>query len=374
MAREPSPPLRPRSRSPNQFARCPSPTFQRLQDELNRRDEESPKAGHVASLRARYSQQHVRMKSVSPNREVTHLEANYTQHNVRVRSVSPKGEVTTVEAKYERQEVRMRSISPKPPPPSKSRAASPSWPGYRAPSPRRSRACPSPTFQRLQDDLSPRPVSPSRDKVSMKVVQPERSASPIITITNHGVPPWAWAPRRRERRTPSPAAGLVAVQPAPRDATRPQSPSFNELERQMVEKNAYSMGAHHQRARSPTVQQFQRELAASPTVTLAQHGGRRSPSPSVRSRPTERRIVRLSSPVPFKKETSPYRHVAPPPASAPRHVIQHVTPPSAYGQRVCHVVCCDWILGRFPNYHQNYLIFNISCRNQQKMNQLLNYT
>ena len=187
------------------------------------------------------------------------------------------------------------------------------------------RACPSPTFQRLQQDLAQRPVSPGRDKVNMKVVQPSRSASPIITITNHGIPPWAWAPRRRHR-SPSPSA-LVVVQPDPREK-RAQSPSFNELERQMVEKKAYPLGTH-QGTESPTVRQFQRELAASPTVTLAQH--RRSPSPNMRSRPTERRIVRLSSPVPFKKEGSPYRHVAPPYATYPAPYVAHV-------QRVGHMV------------------------------------
>ena len=261
MAREPSP-VR-----PNQFARCPSPTFQKLRGELARRD-------------------------ASPNRQ-----------GVNPRVISPGVQ-------------RGRSVSPKP-----VRAVSPS--GHRHVSP--VRACASPTFQRLQQDLDQRSTSPRRDNVSMKVVQPERqrSVSPIITITNHGVPRWAWAPRR-ERRGCSPA-GMVALQPNPNPREkRSQSPSFNELERQMVEKNAYPLGGG--RSQSPTVRQFQRDLAGSPTITLAQHT--RSSSPSVRSRPTERRIVRLSSPVPFKKESSPYRHVAPP---------IYGYNASYVGQMVCHV-------------------------------------
>ena len=184
----------------------------------------------------------------------------------------------------------------------------------------------SPAFQKLQKDLDRRSISPRRDKVNLRAVQPrrERSTSPIITLTNHGVPPWAWAPRRQTR--PASPAGLVAVQPNPREQ-RAQSPSFNELERQMVEKNAYPLGVHQGRSQSPTVRQFQRELAGSPTITLAQHG--RSSSPSVRSRPTERRIVRLNSPVPFKKESSPYRHVAAPTSAynssyVSRHMVCHV--------------------------------------------------
>ena len=207
-------------------------------------------------------------------------------------------------------------------------------------------ACPSPTFQRIQRDFSPRrPASPRREHVSLRVVQTPRAPSPVITLTNHGIPPWGFGPSRRQQaRSPSPAAGLVALQPpseAPKQPQRAQSPSFNELERQMVQKNAYPLnsrqnqnqnqngGLQLRRAASPTVREFHRELARSPTVTLAQH---RSASPSVRSRPQERRIVRLSSPVPFKKEGSPFRHVVVPSTcgsgySAPAHnMVRHVVP------------------------------------------------
>ena len=318
-------------------------------DELNKRNASPNRQVAGPHAKYNYSRQEVRIRSrsvspnpqvasieqskrvASPNKQVELLPVKFTRKEVRSRSVSPNRQVTSLEVttSTERQ-VRMRSVSPQPvriTTTGKSRSEVVVSPKPACASPQR--ACPSPTFQRLQQDLAQRSVSPGRDKVNMKVVQPSRSTSPIITITNHGIPPWAWAPRRRHR-SPSPAA-LVVVQPDPREK-RAQSPSFNELERQMVEKSAFPLGTH-QGAQFPTVRQFQRELAASPTVTLAQH--RRSPSPSMRSRPTERRIVRLSSPVPFKKEGSPYRHVAPPYATYPAPYVAHV-------QRVGHTV---WMVG-----------------------------
>ena len=221
-------------------------------------------------LPVKFTRKEVRKRSVSPNRQVTSVEVTTsTERQVRMRSVSPQPVTITTTGKSRSEVV----VSPKPGP------ASPQ------------RACPSPTFQRLQQDLVQRSASPGRDKVDMKVVQPSRSASPIITITNHGIPPWAWAPRRRHRSR-SPAA-LVVAQPEPREK-RAQSPSFNELERavQMVEKNAYPARAQSPNCPSvPTRARCvsHRHFGPAPQVPVTQH--------AVTAHGTQDRETQLSCPL-----------------------------------------------------------------------------
>ncbi len=439
MAREPSPKRPVNAKHQNQFGRCPSPSFQMLQDELA-----------------------------------------WRQANGMNGPVKPSGPQKLPQFINGREEaLQRRVVSPKP-----VRGRSPGMAQANAP-PRLIRAvspgmvpsCPSPTFQRIQRDFSPgphpKPVMPmpqskpapqaprpagstGRNQVGLKVISGaearsrSRSNSPVITLTHHGCPPWAFAPRRRERskspaprlaappapqpqersqsptfnelqrqmaekqayplntpqttqrtrspanlaappsgpqarrsqsptfnelersiemidrhkarraRSRSPEEGLVALAPAaaaPAAApVRSKSPTFNELHRQMVEKNAYPLngdptGVRAPRARSPTVRAMQRDLAASPPVTLAQH---RSSSPSVRSRPQERRIVRLSSPVPFRKDGSPYRHVAAPlvpgngyqaAQAPPWHMVGHV---GVLVKPVSFLEAVSWCTDNFP--------------------------
>ncbi len=215
----------------------------------------------------------------------------------------------------------------------------------REPSPSRRARCPSPTFQMLQQDMNAMDLGRSRSPSGRVRAPPQRSQSPIITITNHGsggAPPWAFAPTPHyEPAPPAPAAGLSA--PDPR-FQRAQSPSFNELERQMAERapqvrQVRPPSPRQARPLSPRLltHDMQRKLAASPTIvyrstspmritlspvrmngTTEQTVARHTPSPTPRSRQPDRRAAQLSSPVPFKRATSPYRHVSAPAATGPQ--------------------------------------------------------
>ena len=215
----------------------------------------------------------------------------------------------------------------------------------REPSPTGRARCPSPTFQILQQDLNAMDMGRSRSPSGRMRGQPQRSQSPIITITNHGsggAPSWAFAATPHYEPSPAAqAAGLNA--PDPR-FQRAQSPSFNELERQMADRAPQVRPVRPPSPRQPRpisprllTRDMQRKLAASPTIVYRstspmrvilspvrmngatdQMVARHTPSPTPRSRQVDQRAAQLSSPVPFKRATSPYRHVSAPTAPAPQ--------------------------------------------------------